>query len=527
MSSAPDPNMIGPIRKTLALTLDLKFQELMGDDSPAARHALIEHWHLWQENHKQQLLAADLKLTPAIRQAMYAADLQTKSNAFDAAAELVDFELMGDLVEVTTQPNYVHRETSGQLLSHLAVQLFESQQMVRQVVGKAPKNVDEETRFRWPANRAHLREQLERAVQCYSQHRRAEILLAYLLFTDYSDPFVKRALALETHEAHGDLMALLFQSRTHPVIEKLAGFVAVRKPPVKLIRLWQDRDDWPFVMAFLEEAGTGQEEIVAANVKMMDKPRWLETAFQRFAELKENQQTALLRLMVHAIDHQETRLEWLMRLLSLAAPPVRRATVGQICRIPGARATKVVSYLVEQEQDAQCLVILLPELRKRNIKGALKRLLTFLDHSDPAVRQAAGESFQDCNIQRYLAAFDMLNETVRASTGQLVGKVDPATDRVLKAELQSTARSRRLRAMIAIRSIGNAIAMQESLWRALTDHDYRIREAAANTLALCPNRETQNQLRRVLMDEHPKVRKAAELSLQILAGEHPSRNTES
>lgn len=511
-SSSPDPGHVNDLHQKLGATLDLKFRQFVKADNAAARVSLIAHWHLWQDHHKQQLLESDWVLTDAIRKALFDSDLQTKANAFEAMQDLVDFDLMSDLIKITIQPNYAHKESSAQALTRLATELFQQAQ------GEDGAEDDATSfRYRWPANRQHLRDQLEKALEHYRQHRRIEILLAYLLFSDYSDPCIKRILTLETHEAHGDLLGLLFENRSQPMVDKLAGFVSVANPPMKLSRLWIKRKDWPFVTAFLSAIAEGAENVVHNNLRRIEQPVWLEMAFSRIRELSVEQQSALLKVISHGVRDLDQKLELKMRILSVADLPVRRQTIRLICEQQGIRANKVVSYLVDQEQDAESLAILLPELRRRNIQGAMKRLLVFLDHSNPKVRTAAGEAFQDCRVGRYIAAFDMLTESVRVSTGQLVYKVDPNTNRVLTDELNCAARPRRLRALIAIRSIGNVEDVQASVLRCLSDDDPKIREAAAGTLATCHTIEAQRQLRNSLMDQHPKVRKAAERSLQKLA----------
>lgn len=535
MSFPPDSEAMEKINTAMAAGVDAQFQQFLKTDSEESRRGLIQHWHLWEQRHKDRLLQSHFALSEAIRTALHGDDLHVKSNAFQAITELIDFELLGDLVKFTIQPNFAHKETSGQVLSSLVVDFFhhhqkqetaEAQAITQRLIdsgdSQQPTEVSEATssaasRFQWPANRRHLQKQLEHAVQNYRQHQRSEILLAYLLFADYSDAFINRALSLETHEAHGDLISLLYESRTPPIVEKLAGYVTVKNPPPKLARLWNRRKDWGFVQAFLEAISQGLPQVVAANIQRLDRPVWLESTLERARELPVAQQLGLMQVLVRSITDHETRLEWLMRLLSVAAPPVRRQTVKHICETPGIRANKVVSYLVDQEQDAECLAMLLPELRRRNIRGAMRRLLAFLDHSSPEVRLAAGGAFEDCRVERYLAAFDMLGQSVRLSTGQLVRKVDPNTNRVLKEELYGNARPRRLRALIAIRCIGNAQDMQEALFHCLKDEDPKIREATVGTLAYSKTMEAQRQLRGALLDQDPRVKAAAQRALENMA----------
>lgn len=542
----------GGLEGKLDAALSLQLQGFLQQGSAESLRAIVQHWQVWQPAQKRFLLQSEQPLTAAIRASLYDHDLNVKANAFAAIADLVDFELLDDLVRITVQPNYVHKETSALVLSQLAIQLHQQQRAevqkldalaaaensdsVAQVAqdtfadhsgseqatwhthSASQAGVSAATYFQWPANRQNFRRQLEQAIENYHKHQRPEILLTYLLFSDFEDAWVKRALSVDSHPAHDDLLRLLFESRTAALIEKLAGFVGVQSPPVRLLPLWRQRNDPPFILQFLTSIDENPTAVTQRNLKRMGAPLWLKAALERVGDFSTRQQSALLLLIQQCVEDCQVRLDMFLQLLDSSRLPVRRQTVAAICEIKGVQANQVISYLVDQEADAHSLAILLPELRKRNVQGAMKRLLAFLDHSHEAVRTAAAQAFQDCNIGRYLAALDHLDEAVRVSTGQLVRKVDPNTDRVVRDELLSGNRIRQMRALIAIRSIGNATELHSAIAQILVNPDPKLRVAAVGTLANSKNQETRNQLRRCLMDEDPAVRKAAERSLQVAIG---------
>jgi len=514
---------ISEVHGTIQLALDTQLRACLSQSNGQGLEDVVKYWHLWQPKQKQQLLESEYRLTDAIRKSLYDSDARTKANAFAAIADLLDLELLDDLVKITIQPNYVHKETSAQLIKQLAFEMFKrtkdqkaSASAAAVAVNANHQAIDRSIDFFWPANRTHFRLQMEIAVREYKHHKRKEILLAYLLFADYDDPYVRQAISSQSHEAHHDLLKILGESKSLPVLQKLAGYIGVKNPPIQLSRLWAQHKDREFAKSLLQTIAESPIEIATANIKRIQQPVWLHEAIHTVSDLNESQQSALLLVIGQCLNEPEVILEALVRLLPQLEISVRRKAIFAICQVEGIKANQVVSYLIDQEADGTSLAMLLPQMRRRNIQGAMKRLLVFLDHGNEQVRLAAAGAFQECSVQRYLAAFDQLDEMVRKSTGQLVFKVDPNTQRVLQNELLSGVRARQLRALIAIRSIGSKVDLQASIASLLGNADPKIREAAAGTLGFYENSEAKSILRRTLMDENPVVRKAAERSLQKL-----------
>ena len=67
----------------------------------------------------------------------------------------------------------------------------------------------------------------------------------------------------------------------------------------------------------------------------------------------------------------------------------------------------------------------LRQLRTRGIPGALTRLVDMMESPHEVVRRAVRESLAEFNFKRFLAAYDMLDDEVRRSTGAMVRKIDP------------------------------------------------------------------------------------------------------
>jgi HEAT repeat protein len=229
------------------------------------------------------------------------------------------------------------------------------------------------------------------------------------------------------------------------------------------------------------------------------------------------EQHGLLTLVQNCLPLDEEVLETMARILPQASLVLRRRIVTSICQMSGVRANQLVAELIARETDGEILMALIPELRRRNLTRAMKTLLNLLDHGHSGVQRKAAEAFHDCTIQRYLAAYGLLNDAVRRSTGQLVHKVDPSTNRVLADELASGNRIRQTRALQAIRSIGNVDEVCSLVMTIAQNPDPRLKVVAIGTLAAATLPEARGLIRRFLVDANPAIRRAAELSLDVTA----------
>jgi hypothetical protein len=140
-----------------------------------------------------------------------------------------------------------------------------------------------------------------------------------------------------------------------------------------------------------------------------------------------------------------------------------------------------------------------------------------LDSRHAAVRAAARESLAEFNFARFVGTYDLLDDEVRKSTGALVKRVDPQTVPLLKEELKSPMRTRRIRGLEIARLLHLADAAEEAVVALLQDEDHLIRAEAAATLAAAHGDASYRALEEALHDRSPTVQDAAGRSLRSRA----------
>jgi HEAT repeat protein len=97
-----------------------------------------------------------------------------------------------------------------------------------------------------------------------------------------------------------------------------------------------------------------------------------------------------------------------------------------------------------------------------------------------------------------------------------VQKIDPDCHQKLVAELNNPVRHRRMRAARAAGKLGLTHEVQPCLVAMLSDADSQVRRTAAEVLVDLPNAEVVAALSGVLNDSSPRVREAAEQSLDAI-----------
>lgn len=213
-------------------------------------------------------------------------------------------------------------------------------------------------------------------------------------------------------------------------------------------------------------------------------------------------------------------------LLRHGKPAGRREAAVALAKFQGAEANTLALKALEDD-DPQVQANIVMQLRHRSIPGVLPRLVQCVDSPHAVVRQAVRETLQEFAFDRYIAAFDMLDDEVRHGTGMLVKKIDPQTLPRLKVELDSPARTRRLRGVAVARVIDAVEQLEEVIIGLLQDEDHLVRVEATAALARCTSGASEQALEEALSDSSTTVQEAARKSLSEHHRSTPSGETRS
>jgi len=276
------------------------------------------------------------------------------------------------------------------------------------------------------------------------------------------------------------------------------------------------RSDQKFIMHLLRRIGYAPTATAAQNLKRMDTIAWLRNELSgAIDELDDAAQHSLVQLVMACGMKRADAFRVIEHVLRHGRPGGRRAAAHALAQFNGAEANALALHALD-DSDPEVQAAAAGQLRQRGIPGALNRLIELLDWPSEIVRQTARQSLAEFNFDRYLAAFDMLGDEVRRTTGALVKKVTPNVVGALGEELAARSRTRRLRGLGIAAAMDLVPEMTASIIELLGDEDHLVRAEAARALGQCRTDEALEALEEALHDRSVPVQEAALRSLRQL-----------
>jgi HEAT repeat protein len=357
---------------------------------------------------------------------------------------------------------------------------------------------------------------LEASVQRFEQHRRLEILEAFLLLADRENRVLKAILQNPHDRAYMNTMALLSRSPRPGVMRLLVSFLDDVQLPNGVHQVLTRRRDVPFLRLLLKYVSNPPSPAVRANLRRVKSLSWLTKDLRFLAAFNEEEQCGVLQLvMASGLDRLQA-FEVLRYLAKHANPGCRRACVAALADFRGAEANALVLQLLE-DADAATRAEAAKQLRERGIPGALATLIELLDNPNELIREAARSSLGEFQFRRFLEVFDAMDEETRHNAGTVVRRVDPAAVELLEQELRATSRARRLRAVEMAIAMQVVEQVEATLIDLASDDDQHIRAEVLRALAERDSRSARRAVRERLLDKSAVVAEAAEAVLQAMA----------
>jgi len=445
------------------------------------------------------------RMSIAIRDAVLSPDLQLCKNGCELLLEFRDFELTPALVNAAEDDTNPNRVLAAHTLLQLAELLYDELASPRDPYSRRdPQRI-----------RQQVVATLEQSLLRYNRHRVSAVLEAFLLLATRDNPTLKAILADPRNGNYLPLTDMLTHSLRPGVMRLILSFLDDAHAPSAAITLLAYRHDDKFVEHLLRKVGTEPSNAVAHNLRRIENIAWLQSEEVILQRLDEAAQRAAVALAVRSGVNRRAVFKMLESLLLRGKPSGRIAAAESLADFNGAEANALAMRALE-DSEPEVQAKILPQLRQRGIPGAVGKLIELLESPHTVVRAAARESLAEFSFKRFVAAYDMLDDEVRRSTGEMVGKVDADAAALLVEELNAPARSRRLRGLSMAAAMGLAPRIEFDLHERLLDEDHLVRAEAARVLALCDTPDTHDVLREALTDRSLIVREAAEASLKTL-----------
>lgn len=444
------------------------------------------------------------RLGLAIREAIHGGDPHLLQIACDVVLEFREYDQIPVLVSAMESPSHPSVFLVAQTLVRLTEALIEECAFTREV--RRHRECDVARRSASGA--------LEASVWRFKKHGRLEAIEAFLVLATHDNSTLSRVLTDPADAAYKPIVKMLMESRQLGIIRLLLLCLEDPQCPHAVISVVARRSDPEFVNHLLLRIDAGMSTTVRQNLHRIDKLNWIEGPESLLA-LDPVAQRAAVRLVVSLDCERKAQLAILSKILEAGHSQGRRAVAVVLGEFNGADVDVLIKKAAA-DGDPAVQATALPLLRRRGISGAMQILIEALDSSDENVREVARGHLAEFDFKRYLAAFDLLKDDVRRSTGILVAKVDVTATRQLVEELRSPSRRRRIRAMQMAGILGVVPEMEDPLIEQLGESDFLMRVTAAQLLGSIPTERTKEILRRLLMDSSTAVREAAHSSLAQL-----------
>lgn len=443
------------------------------------------------------------RLAGALRDAILGVDPQACLIACEAAVSFCEYDLIPTLLSALDERSRGPIDTLADTVLKLAEALVEELAAPRDYsIRRDPLTV-----------RQHVLASFEEAVARYPNHRRREVLEAFLLLTGRENAALKKILVNPHHLVFLPIIELLAESTREGIVRLLLSFLDDPHPPSAVLGVIAKRSDVKFVQHLLVKLAAEPSQVLTQNLRKIQSVPWLNEGIVFLAQLDGTAQKGVVRLAMASGIPRLHAFTAIQRVLLHGTPEGRRAAAAALAEFNGADANALAMRALD-DPDPRVQASVVRQLRRRGIPGILTRLVELLDSPHAEVRRAARENLSEFTIRRFLTAFDLLSEEVRASTALLVKKTDPRTIPELREELQSNVRSRRLRGLSVAHSMDLVESLEDVIVGLMDDADHLVRGEAAAALAKCMSSASLEALKGAQTDTSGIVREAAGRGLQ-------------
>ena len=179
--------------------------------------------------------------------------------------------------------------------------------------------------------------------------------------------------------------------------------------------------------------------MVRTNLHRIDSLPWVAQNVSILDALRESEQAGIVHLAVESAAPRASALQIVDYIARHGKLEGRRIAAKALADLHGPAANELVLHL-QKDEDAEVRAAAARQLRARNIPGAIQQLLSLLESSHPAEREAAQEGLAEFTLERFSSNFDQMTPQARVVAGSLVRRVDSQVIEKLGMELTATAR---------------------------------------------------------------------------------------
>src|SRR5438477_7687485 len=439
---------------------DLAFTALLAHRNAAAELNVLRRWPELSQRWKQQVADRPGWLSGAIRAAIVNRDPNLYECACEAAVYTRDYDSIPVLVAAASDP-------TNAFAARVAAATLELTELLAEELA-APR--DYRIRRDPHLQRDHVVVSLEKVLTTAGQQCRRELLEAFLLLASRDNVVLKRILQTPTDRIAASVIEQLTLN-TRPGIERLLlSYLDDPHAPLSAMQVVGKRGDISFIRQVARKVGAEPTPVVRTNLHRIDSLPWVAQNVSILDALRESEQAGIVHLAVESAAPRASALQIVDYIARHGKLEGRRIAAQALADLHGPAANDLVLHL-QKDEDAEVRAAAARQLRARNIPGAIQQLLSLLESSHPAEREAAQEGLAEFTLERFSSNFDQMTPQARVVAGSLVRRVDSQVIEKLGMELTATARSRRKRALELAVALDAIATLQDAIAAAVKDED--------------------------------------------------------
>lgn len=507
-NEAATPTLIAALSTSSSEVFDGVVRALCARRSKAGHTAVLRYWDSLTPSQKLIVEKGRCRMGVALREALLDGDDRLFAAAYEFVEASGDYDLVPTLVMVAERSCGERADAAVALTLNLVDQLCRWLAADREpVLGRDPETI-----------RYCVLESLERSVERYRQHRRAELLEAFVVLAGPDSNTLRHILDSPHHPCHPSIVQSLTTGVSPNILRLLTTIYAYRDASQAVRNVVAKRTDQPFLDALLATPLDSKNVLFHRNLARTKSLACCEANPAILAQLSDEQQAAAMRLLAASGAGDDRKLSLAELLLKHGPVAARVAACEALRPIAGQRANHAALQAL-QDPDGEVQAAAIRQLRERRIPGAMNKLLELAASDDEMVSAAARDALWEFSFENYAARFDLLDDEARRSMGARVALVDRTTLARLRAELGNPARRLRLRTIEMIAAMGLLPQLADALIERLQDEDHLVRVAAADALQHCTADDVRTALLAAIDDRSIAVQTAARNSLRALNGE--------
>lgn len=444
---------------------------------------------------------------PVLRKAVLEGDGTLCANACAIIQAAGDFEMFPTLLKAAEDKKHRHHADVLATIAGLTDLLY---QELAQWAGGA-RDGGHDPSFA----RHHVLAALEQSLGRFAQHRRTEMLDAFLLLAPVDNSTFLTILRDPRHACHTPMVEALSTSQDSGIMERLVELFRDTEAPAAALELIACRGDPQFLNILLHELKHPAPLRVLHNMRRLRNVAWLETHRELLLELDGRAQAVAAELATASDMSRDALFDLLAFLLRGGLAEGRRASCQALAKFEEQKADELILAALD-DPDAGVQAAAVRQLRPRRLPDALKLLVSRLDAPSVDVRDAARSSLAEFNFVRYRAMFDLLDDEAARTTGRLVHKVDQTAGQKLVEELTSPSLSARLRGIEMAVAMAATDEVQSQLIELARHENVAVRKEAVLALGHCRRMNSAQILEAATHDPNGSVAEAARKSLAQL-----------